>query len=318
MKPLPFTALSLLAITPWIGGSLLSQTQAAETQPVTLNFEGMVGDQPFSCTESYRLGTAETMAMPTDFRLYVSDVALIDAEGNAVPLTLEQDGKWQYDTVALLDFEDRTGTCANGTPETRTQVVGTVPAGDYQGVQFTVGVPFDLNHDDATLAPSPLNLTSLWWNWRGGYKFLRVDLETHNMSAEVPVQPKGEGHSGHGSGHGTTTHTGDPGHRAGASGFAIHLGSTGCQAEGDNLQPTSCLNPNRADIVLSEVDPATDTIAVDLAALVQSNDLSTNVPNTPPGCMSAPEDGDCMGIMHNLGLGFDGEPSSGQTVFRVE
>jgi uncharacterized repeat protein (TIGR04052 family) len=315
MKPLSFATLSLLAITPYIGESLLSQTQAAETQPVTLNFEGMVGDQPFSCTESYRLGTAETMAMPTDFRLYVSDVALIDAEGNAVPLTLEQDGKWQYDTVALLDFEDRTGTCANGTPETRTQVVGTVPAGDYQGVQFTVGVPFDLNHDDATLAPSPLNLTSLWWNWRGGYKFLRVDLETHNMNAELPVQPKGEGHSGHSS---DTTHTDDPGHGAGASGFAIHLGSTGCQAEGDNLQPTRCLNPNRADIVLSEVDPATDTIAVDLAALVQSNDLSTNVPNTPPGCMSAPEDGDCMGIMHNLGLEFDGEPSSGQTVFRVE
>jgi hypothetical protein len=191
MKPLSFAILSLLAITPCIGESLLSQTQAAETQPVTLNFEGMVGDQPFSCTESYRLGTAETMAMPTDFRLYVSDVALIDAEGNAVPLTLEQDGKWQYDTVALLDFEDRTGTCANGTPETRTQVVGTVPAGDYQGVQFTVGVPFDLNHDDATLAPSPLNLTSLWWNWRGGYKFLRVDLETHNMNAGIPVSAQG-------------------------------------------------------------------------------------------------------------------------------
>lgn len=315
MKPVSFAAITLLAVTPWVGGSLLSQSQAAEMQSVTLNFEGMVGEQPFSCTESYRLGTAETMAMPTDFRLYLSDVALIDAEGNAVPLTLEQDGKWQYDTVALLDFEDRTGTCANGTPETRTQVVGTVPTGDYQGVQFTVGVPFDLNHDDATLAPSPLNLTSLWWNWRGGYKFLRVDLETHNMSAELPAQPKGEGHSGHGS---DITHTGDPGHGAGATGFAIHLGSTGCQAEGDNLQPTSCLNPNRADIVLSEVDPATDTIAVDLAALVQSNDLSANVPNTPPGCMSAPEDGDCMGIMHNLGLGFDGEPSSGQTVFRVE
>jgi uncharacterized repeat protein (TIGR04052 family) len=299
MKPVPFAAITLLAVTPWIGGSLLSQRQAAEPQSVTLNFEGMVGDQPFSCTESYRLGTAETMAMPTDFRLYISDVALIDAEGNAVPLTLEQDGKWQYETVALLDFEDRTGTCANGTPETRTQVVGTVPAGDYQGVQFTVGVPFDLNHDDATLAPSPLNLTSLWWNWRGGYKFLRVDLATHNMNAELPDHQKDEGHSGHSSG---TTHTDDPGHGAGATGFVIHLGSTGCHAEGDNLQPTSCLNPNRANIVLSEVDPATDTIAVDLEALVQSNDLSTNVPNTPPGCMSAPEDGDCMGIHAQPGI----------------
>lgn len=318
MKPVSFSALFLLAILPCIGESLLSQSQAAETQSVTLNFESIVGNQPFSCTESYRLGTAETRAMPTDFRLYVSDVALIDAEGNAVPLTLEQDSKWQYDTIALLDFEDRTGTCDNGTPETRTQVVGTVPAGNYQGVQFTVGIPFDLNHDDATLAPSPLNLTSLWWNWRGGYKFLRVDLQTHTTNAELPIQPKGEGHSGHDSGPENPTHIGDPGHGTGVTGFAIHLGSTGCQVEGDNLQPTRCLNPNRADIVLSEIDPAVDTIAVDLAALVQSNDLSTNMPNTPPGCMSAPEDGDCMGIMHNLGLAFDGETSSGQTVFRVD
>ncbi|KPQ31637.1 MAG: AZL_007920/MXAN_0976 family protein [Phormidesmis priestleyi Ana] len=315
MKPVSFAAISLLTITSWIGGLLLSPSQAAETQAVTLNFEGMVGNQPFSCTESYQLGTAETMAVPTDFRLYLSDLALIDARGNAVPITLEQDGKWQYENVALLDFEDRTGTCANGTPETRTEVMGIVPAGDYQGVQFTVGVPFDLNHDDATLAPSPLNLTSLWWNWRGGYKFLRVDLETRHMNAELPVQPKTEGHFEQGS---STTHTSDIGHGAGATGFAIHLGSTGCQAEGENLQPTSCVNPNRADIVLSDLNPISDIIVVDLAALVQFNNLSTNMPNTPAGCMSAPEDADCMGIMHSLGISFNGEPSPGQTVFRSE
>jgi hypothetical protein len=34
--------------------------------------------------------------------------------------------------------------------------------------------------------------------------------------------------------------------------------------------------------------------------------------------MSSPEDGDCLGIMHNLGLGFNNQPSSGQTLFRVE
>jgi len=80
MKPVSFAAISLLTITSWIGGLLLSPSQAAETQAVTLNFEGMVGNQPFSCTESYQLGTAETMAVPTDFRLYLSDLALIDAK----------------------------------------------------------------------------------------------------------------------------------------------------------------------------------------------------------------------------------------------
>jgi len=315
MKPVSIISVSLLATIPLMGLFAWNQGQAADMQPVTLNFRGMVGDRPFTCTESYRLGTAETMAMPTDFRLYVSEVALIDAAGNAVPVALEQDGKWQYETTALLDFEDRTGSCMNGTPDLRTQIVGTVLAGDYQGVRFTVGVPFELNHDDATLAPSPLNLTSLWWNWRGGYKFLRVDLETHSMQSTLPSPAKDGGHSPHGA---ESTHTGDPGHGAGAGGFAIHLGSTGCEVEGNSMQPSQCLNPNRADIVLPEFDPAYHTVMVDLAALVQSNNLEANVPNTPPGCMSAPEDGDCMGIMHNLGLSFNGEPSPGQTVFRVE
>jgi uncharacterized repeat protein (TIGR04052 family) len=42
-------------------------------------------------------------------------------------------------------------------------------------VRFTLGVPFERNHVDATSAPSPLNLTAMFWGWRGGYKFLRVD-----------------------------------------------------------------------------------------------------------------------------------------------
>lgn len=84
------------------------------------------------------------------------------------------------------------------------------------------------------------------------------------------------------------------------------------------MQPTQCVNPNRAEIVLTDFDPGQQVITVDLAALVQSSNLATNVANTPPGCMSAPEDGDCMGIFHNLGLPFNGAVSAGQTVFRVQ
>lgn len=313
MKITASIVLSLLTVVPIFG--LSGQGEAAELQSVTLDFEGRVGDQPFSCTESYRLGTAETRASPTDFRLYVSEVALINAAGEAVPVMLEQDGRWQYENVALLDFENRTGTCTNGTPETRTQVLGSVPTGEYEGVRFTVGLPFELNHRDATLASSPLNLTALWWNWRGGYKFLRADFQISTMGAERLSPGKGDGQVTHGTG---DSHGDNAGHGTEATGFAIHLGSTGCQVEGNAVQPTSCLNPNQAEIVLEGFDPANQRVVIDLAALVQSNNLEVNVPNTPPGCMSAPEDGDCLGIMHNLGLPFNGEPSSGQTVFQIE
>ncbi|MGL5079735.1 MAG: MbnP family copper-binding protein, partial [Waterburya sp.] len=173
---------TLSAIAFGFGG--LAQAQS-NTQEVTINFAGWVGDEEFACGKSYKqVGTSESTLTPVDFRFYVSDLALVDEEGNAVPIELEQDGKWQYQNVALIDFEDGTGACDNGTAETRTVVVGTVPEGDYQNLQFTLGVPKKLNHKDAAIASSPLNLTSLWWNWQGGYKFLRADLKTEQAIAQ--------------------------------------------------------------------------------------------------------------------------------------
>ena len=158
----------------------------SDLQEVTINFAAYVGQSEFACGESYEgVGIEESTITPTDFRFYVSDVALIDEDGNAVPLELEQDGKWQYQNTALLDFENGTNACDNGTPAINTVITGTVPEGDYQDLQFTMGVPQKLNHDDAAIAPSPLNLTSMWWNWQAGYKFMRVEFETESPIANV-------------------------------------------------------------------------------------------------------------------------------------
>lgn len=278
-----------------------TQAEAADPETVTIQFAAMVGGQPFACGQRYPdLGSAGTEVTPTDFRFYVSEVALIDAEGKVVPINLEQDGIWQYESVALLDFEDKSGPCANGTAETRDQVVGTIPAGDYQGLQFTLGIPFDLNHEDATLAPSPLNLTSMWWNWLGGYKFVRIDLE---IPTAMAMEKHGD--SGHAS-HGDHSHGAE-------GGYLIHLGSTGCEVTPGNQKPDRCGNRNAPVIRLDNFDPTQDTVIADLAALVADSDLSKNAPDTALGCMSGPEDGDCVGILANLGLG-----DSTQTFFQVQ
>ena len=322
MKLAPFLALTTLslALAP------ASHAQTSDSQPVAIQFQPMVGDRPFSCGEQYLLGSPEAMVTPTDFRLYVSDVMLIDADGNTVPVSLEQDNQWQYQNVALLDFEDRTGACANGTAEIRTQIVGTAPTGDYQGLRFTLGIPFELNHEDSTLAPSPLNLTALWWNWQFGYKFLRADFVNHSLSSTdaspdaslvdtSQASEKNEGHLGHRPSDHGDDHSAHGAQQA-AAGIAIHIGSTGCTLEGDSLQPNTCSNPNRADVVLNGFDPAQDVVVVDLAALVQGNDLMSNAPNTPMGCMSSPEDSDCLGIMSSLGIPFNGDSAPEQTFFR--
>lgn len=302
-KSLLFTSALMAIATPII---LPRVTQAqSDSQAVTITFEGRVGDQPFSCSETYiGLGTSQATVNATDFRFYISDVALIDTEGNAIPLELEQDNQWQYQNVALLDFEDKTGACANGTVETRNIVVGTVPQGDYQGLQFTLGVPEQLNHEDAAIAPSPLNLTSMWWNWQGGYKFLRVDLENQATALNSKGMNHGE------ISHGETPH----GHDSNGT-FLIHLGSTGCQ---ETSQSYECSNPNRSDVTLANFDPANNIVVADLANLVAQSDLSSNQPDTPNGCMSSPEDLDCMAIFHNLGLPFNDKPAGESTFFRVE
>lgn len=287
------------------GSIAWAQASAARTQAISLRFQAKVDDQPFRCDQSYLLGTPASRVTPLDFRLYVSDVALIDATGKAVPLTLEQDGRWQYQNTALLDFEDKSGGCANGTVEMNDRIVGTVPAGDYKGLRFTVGVPFELNHADATLAPSPLNLTSLWWNWQFGYKFARIDFSNQHQMGLVPI-------------HSTPPDPSSEHQDKSNIGFAIHLGSTECEMSEGTQRPSTCSNSNTSTITLNEFDPATGVVVADLAALVANTNLTMNQPNTAPGCMSEPGDRDCAGIMSALGIPFDGASATAQTFFRLE
>jgi uncharacterized repeat protein (TIGR04052 family) len=309
-----------------VGGGLnLRQAKAAETQDVTIEFQAKVGDQPFSCANSYPLGIPATPMRLSDFRFYVSDIALIDANGTEVSLTLQQDGQWQFQNVALLDFEDKSGGCVNGTPEMRDRIIGTVPQGNYQGLKLTVGVPFNLNHADATLASSPLNLTSLWWNWQAGYKFVRIDVVPGDRIGLAQPQETNKGPGAHGSGHGNQPssgqsggHGGGHGGEANSPGFPIHLGSTGCQSEGNTQSPSNCANPNTVTVSLPNFDPSQNVVVADVAALVANTNLSTNQANTPPGCMSAPEDGDCAGIMAALGLPFNGTSPQSPTFLRAE
>lgn len=283
--------------------TMAAPAQAQAERKISVRFAAMVGNEPFACGKSFDgIGATGSRVTPSDFRFYVSDVELIDASGKAIPLKLDQDERWQHQNVALLDFENRSGPCLTGTQETRDIVTGTVPAGSYRGLRFTLGVPFDLNHADATIAPSPLNLTSLFWNWQGGYKFLRVDLATNGRPQDMKP--------------GDMPRFGD---RTASNrlGFAIHLGSTLCTADGPNKASSACANPNRPTIAFAAFDPDKDVVVADLKAVLEGVDVDTNQAETPAGCMSTPTDGDCNPLLRNFGLTFAGQAGS-QKFFRVK
>ncbi|PUB14884.1 MbnP family copper-binding protein [Yoonia sediminilitoris] len=264
----------------------VAASPALADQPVTINFAAEIGGAPFDCAQTYSgIGATGADIKGTDFRTYVSDLALVATDGTRVPVTLDQD-IWQYENVALLDFEDATGACTNGTSQTNTTVRGTVPNGTYTGVAFSVGVPFEMNHGDPTVAPSPLNLTSMFWNWRGGYKFVRIDM--------VPTNPAENG----------------------PKGWFLHLGSTMCKAGSKTEAPTAvCGNPNLIEVAFDSFDPAANTIIIDPAAVVAEADLRHNTPETSPGCMSFPGDADCTTVMTRLGLPYGDIPASSQALF---
>lgn len=171
----------------------------------------------------------------TDLRLYIYDIHLTAADDTRHPLLLDPDGRWQQSGLAFVDLENAAGDCENGTPDTHDTIIGTIAAGDYRGLSFTLGVPFDRNHGDPLTARAPLGDPDMHWHWRGGYKFLRAGFRTND------------------------------------DGFWLHLGSTGCEGTIRNIK--GCSAPNRVTIELPEFVPGRDVVRIDLAGLVAAGEL---------------------------------------------
>jgi len=278
-------ATTLLCFLSACSGPAPGPVSPAPLVDIAIPFEAVVGQQPFACGTSYPgLGATGSTITPTDLRLFVSDVHLIDRRGRAVPLQAGAERTWTYQGTTLLDFENGTGPCANGSPETNTVIMGKAPAGDYDGVRFTVGVPFALNHLDHNRQPAPLNVTSMFWAWRSGYKFLRFEFRTSGP----------------------------------AGALFVHLGSTGCVVDSAVSPLTKeCGQSNRAVVELRGLTPGREVIALDVAALVAGANLDENQPQTARGCMSAPNDNDCAPLFANLGMPFGNHAAGAQRVFRV-
>jgi len=258
-------------------------------QPVTINFAAEVDGKPFSCTETYdNLGSTNASVKGTDYRMFVSAPSLVRVDGTLQPITLEQDGKWQHDDIALLDFEDGTAGCSgSGNADINTSLRGTVPDGDYQGLAFNIAVPFEKNHGDPTLAAAPLNATGMFWNWRAGYRFVRIDMVPTDKAEDGP------------------------------KGWFLHLGSTMCKAESRTESPAACGNPNNLPVVFADFDATNNVVVIDPAPVVSGADLRVNAADTSPGCMSFPGDADCTTVMPKLGMPYGGQPAAAQQLVSV-
>jgi len=262
------------------GGGAPGAVQSGEA--VRLRFVARVADEPFACGTAYRTSSGQDFT-PVDLRLFVQDVALIDAAGVEQPVLLDVRPPWQIESVALIDFEDASAGCLAGTRERNLEVSGRVPPGDYRGIAFSNGVPEQLNHADPSRLPPPLQAGSMSWGWLQGYRFLMAEIAG----------------------------TGAVGDAAAPGSALLHVGSTACSGN-PSAGGIACNKQNRNRVRLLDFDVANDAVVVDLAALFGDIDLASVTT-----CHSSGDD--CGPLFERIGIELDsGAASDGQQVYRVE
>ncbi|MBT9492227.1 MAG: metallo-mystery pair system four-Cys motif protein [Paucibacter sp.] len=271
---------------------------------ISIQFAAVAGSTPVSCGPTLPpLGSTQTPAKLLDFRFYLSEAALIRADGTLVSIKLVANNAWHYTApsgaaVSLIDLEDGSANCAESpeqtTAATNAFLSGTVPAGRYVGLRATLGVPESLNHSQTSAVPAPLDSAAMGWSWQAGRKFAKIEVTQPSAGAWT------------------------------SDSFFVHLGSTGCTGNA-GLGTVVCAKPNRATLQFPAFDPSAQKIAVDLTALLAGTNITINQGGAQ-GCMSAGTDRDCLKVFEALAIDWksDGSGSGlpinegrGQTVFKV-
>ena len=254
---------------------------------VAVRFAARVNGADVDCGATYDdVGVTGSTLTVRDLRFYVSDIAVV-ADGVRHDVTIDDVAPFQGSGVALLDFEDGSGACAGGSAAKNDVVTGSTDAaidgadGGIDALEFDVGLPEEQNHLDPSTLQPPLNVTSMFWGWTAGYKFVKADLSS----------------------------TGQP------AGLFVHIGSAVCAGDGADA---TCGAQNVLHVRLDGWRNDR-TVVFDLGALLADADVDANAAGSAPGCMSEPDDADCAPIFDAFGLPFGAAPAPSSTaVFTVE
>ena len=292
MKTFSKTAVAVAAVTVLTacgGGGSSKDAEPADPRNIELRFKAVAGGQAIGCGAPIAaLGNEAMQAGLKDLRFYVSEVKLKRADGTLVPLEMPVTD-WQHaGQVALIDLEDGTGSCeGRGTTGVNAAVTGTVPAGDYNGVVMTIGVPGSLNHTDTAAEKAPLDIQAMAWSWQAGRKFVKIEIAPVG-GVNRPENPA----------------TNPPTPATSGPIFNIHLGSTGCTGNPASGEIVSCLSPNRLDLSFDSFNPDTQQIVLDVQQLFLGSNVAADLGGAF-GCMSGKSDPECPAVFEALGISLD-------------
>jgi uncharacterized repeat protein (TIGR04052 family) len=261
--------------------------EVPELRTVSIPFMLHAGHTHLNCGTAFAdLGADERSGTVSKFRMYVSNIAVADENGDAIEFTLDEND-YQAEGVALIEM------VCDSDPNSINMAV----TGSYRGdvevaeVSFTVGVPVELNHGDYTAQSAPLNAEGMQWPWALGKRFLILE--------------------------------GDFDDELDNSSFVFHLGSTGCSGD-PSLDESSedyaapgdviCSKPNRPEVSFTGFDSSAQAIKIDLKKLFGMTDFEES--NVCHNGTQYSSELICFEVFTGLGLDDNGQgDASMQTVF---
>ncbi len=299
----------LFAALAGCGSSSSNPTTEKQTPPIdsiALSFKPMAGEMDVDCNNTIDgLGMENNYSVGVgDLRFYVSNLKFYDSSNQEITFELDQND-FQYVSdageVTLVDLTSNAeGYCGDlaadnteGTARTNSRISGKISDSAVQSVSFDVGIPQALMKNiietNTTPEGSPSPMAEMYWSWQSGYRHFVMNFTIMDMH-----NTKGEGF--------------------------IHVGSRGCSAESEKAleSKSSCDLLNTAKVMLSDFDPSSDTVVVDINELLsglhfkmmgdghgshnqgshgQQDDMKPSV-----SCHSGATQMDCTQVFPNLGL----------------
>lgn len=255
-----FKLFSKVAATSGAITAVLTACQPVEKPAATLQLQLLWQGKPWLCGQTIQLGT-QSMQLDT-LQLYLSQFR----QTEPVLLRPTEHSSEQ----AVLFGVDCRDAQAQATAQWAIPLDKPLNSGP---LQFTLGLPEALNHQNPLQASSVFQAPDMHWNWQFGYKFLRLDLAPDARST-------------------ATT----------ATAWSFHLGSTGCESPSVMRAPAApCQAPNRVEVTLNY--QAGQLLALDLAPLLQGI-----VPSNDNSCMADRQVQSCQLLLGRLGLYEAGQP----------
>lgn len=180
-NPTPATSSTPAPVVP-PAAPVLDTTQ---NTALTVNFLAKVGAEDLICTDKTD-ALLQRGQIFTDLRFFVSNLVLVDDQGQTVPLKLEvaaNSSNLQYvdqdqNTMALLNFLEAGCASSDATKKIKTSIEGLLNQGIYKELRFQLGLPYAPMDEALTSVPAALAPSDMGWMWQHFPADIQIEMNT--------------------------------------------------------------------------------------------------------------------------------------------